>query len=79
MKSDEIKSIEDFLYWNGPFGFPCEQLKIYCAFEVGGAYEDWGYVLEYKGKTYATCRSGEINNMLTKARLKLREEAGINK
>lgn len=41
------ESIERFLKYDCPLGFPTNRLKVYCDFEVGGAYEDWGWVIEY--------------------------------
>ena len=43
-------SLEKFLYWDCPLGFPDKNLKVYLDFEVGGAHEDWGWVIEYNGK-----------------------------
>lgn len=43
-------TIERFLKYGCPLGFPSNRLKVYCDFEVGGAYEDWGWCIEYDGK-----------------------------
>lgn len=48
-----MDSIEKFLYANPPLGFPDKNMRIYCDFEVGGAYEDWGWVIEHNGKVIA--------------------------
>lgn len=66
-------TIYDFLYGNAPFGFP-SNFKVYCSFEVGGAYEDWGWIVERDGETYACDRS--LSECLKKARAKASKELG---
>lgn len=47
----ENRSVSDFLYWHTPLGgFPDSSIRIGVDFEVGGAYEDWGFVVEQKTK-----------------------------
>lgn len=39
----------DFLYWNSlTGGFPDSNILIGVEFEVGGAYEDWGFIIYRK-------------------------------
>lgn len=58
----ERKSLEDLLYWKPLSSSPSNKLKIYCDFEVGGAYEDWGFVAEYDGKVIASGKN--VNDLL---------------
>ena len=48
----------DFLYWN-PLGggMPDSSIRIGVEFEVGGCYEDWGFVIEQNGRTISSGRS----------------------
>ena len=41
-------SIERLLYGDPPTGFPDDSLSVRVAFEVGGAYETWGWLVERK-------------------------------
>lgn len=42
-----------FLKFATSKGFPNEAITIGMKFEVGGAYEDWGYVIYNNGKVIA--------------------------
>ena len=57
-----MNTIEDLLYNNPPFGgFPMGgRLKVFTEFEAGGAYEDWGFVVQLDGKTIAEGRNAKI-------------------
>lgn len=51
-------SIEKFLYSHPVGGWPHgEKLKVYTGFEVGGAYEDWGWIVELSGNIIACHRN----------------------
>jgi len=69
---EQNKNVQDFLYWNPPLGgFPDSKLRIGVGFEVGGAYENWGYVVEQNGKTITTGRT--LDETLTRARYILKK------
>jgi hypothetical protein len=63
----KMDTIEKFLYYDCPLGFPDKNLRVYCDFEVGGAYEDWGWVIEHNGKVIACHRF--LKDCLAAARL----------
>jgi hypothetical protein len=76
-------SVTDFLYWNPPLGgMPDSSLRVGVDFEVGGAYEDWGFVVEqrkfngdkktYDYRTVATGRG--LVEALLNARKALKDE-----
>jgi len=48
----------DFLYWH-PLGggMPDSSIRIGVEFEVGGCYEDWGFVIEENGKPISSGRT----------------------
>ena len=48
----------DFLYWH-PLGggMPDSSIRIGVEFEVGGCYEDWGFVIEQNGRTISSGRT----------------------
>lgn len=70
---EENRSVREFLYSNPPLGgFPDSSLRLGVEFEVGGAYEDWGFVVERKGKTVASGRT--LEQAMQKARVNLKEE-----
>lgn len=65
--------VSDFLYNNPPLGgMPDQTLRIGVQFEVGGTYEDWGWVVERKGKRIAAART--LKAVIEKARQILRQE-----
>jgi len=69
----ENKSVSEFLYHNPPKGgFPDSRIRIGVAFEVGGTYEDWGYLVEYDGKRIAAGRT--LRDTIDKARKIIRED-----
>lgn len=43
-----------FLKFGTSKGFPNENIRIGMKFEVGGAYEDWGYVIYDRDQILAT-------------------------
>lgn len=63
-------SLERLLYLDPPLGFPDKTIKVYCEFEVGGAYETWGWVIEHNGKV-AGCHKF-LDNALDQARVYFR-------
>lgn len=68
----EQDSIEKFLYSNSPGGFPMQGFYVSTEFEVGGAYEDWGWVI-YKGDEVYACHK-HLQDCLKLARNKYRDE-----
>jgi len=73
LKEEEYRSVMNFLYWNPPLGgMPDSSLRIGVEFEVGGAYADWGFVVEKNGEKVAVGRG--LLDTLQNARKKLKED-----
>lgn len=68
-------SIEKFLYWDCPLGWPSKALKVYVDFEVGGAYEDYGWVVELENEIIACDKN--LFECLLKARNFIKKKLDI--
>lgn len=55
------------------YSFPDESIKIGVAFEVGGAYETWGYII-YKGDQVIATHRNDIEKCCDIAAKKLKKE-----
>ena len=59
MNQPHSSPLINLLYWNSPLGCPDKRLTIGMEFEVGGTYEDWGFVAYWEGSPIVYARSPE--------------------
>lgn len=68
-------TIANFLKYGCPLGFPDKNLRVYCEFEVGAAYEDWEWIVEYAGKIVSCDK--DLDHCLMVARNKLQQKPDV--